>query len=455
MAQTTNRIRIIHGLKLATLGALCVALGCKSLKQSSTLNEAVDNTKLPLHEIPLRNFGYDLSDEYLRQLGQRVNCNMLKQIVAFPKQGLRNSVQALAKSQYVYRDLEANFYDDKTIEKYCKLDKESDNSGATALTQAAQEKGGKVRIIVTSGHRLQSQSKMLGDSIDAWSKTSPGFAVTRVECASPFAPVADCLNEYKSKVNAAGDEQLLFWTHGKGALVVLETLAADKDLRARTIGIVTIGAPFGGSAAQALARSVFRATGKILKKFDIGISAADFERDPFQFLMTPIEQDSNSGQKVRTDNVNLMQASIEMHPNERFKALQQFRDKDFTSEKGDIPVFHIASVLDIAHLDPMPPISYGENGLQVSGKAKNWSNFLQVLTIPSFYDYPLNDGAVALEHAVIPTEYTPKGLKPQMLGLFKLDHTSMSFDKDYQAMDGIPNVAIVDALLATLAAKIQ
>jgi len=239
------------------------------------------------------------------------------------------------------------------------------------------------------------------------------------------------------------NDAVVIWAYGIAGAVAVEAMAGEeaaaKALRNRTALLVTVGSPIGGALPAVAAQvEVTKAFDRIRKRFDImGLQSADDA--VYKAVMKP---------------------AAWLHPNERASYLAtKLKNASFALSRsgpqqrlGDkLNIAHVAAIQDPGNLRFFPRIGDGEAAKLGLGDITS-----QLLT-PVYQTFPLSDGIVALEHAVIPKRLAPQGVDVRLLGVLRMGHwdlalagpdTSTKVGRDLARLHEVPVLAIVDALLA-------
>jgi hypothetical protein len=457
-------------LSALSVAALASGTGCKTPN-----SQASSQIKAELAETPpgtpfeLSGFDYTLDRRGYFAIARRVGCDRAKKILALPQNGnLAAATRKLARSTQFYNDMRDTLSNNVNLQRGCTQAKapaaepaeHEPTSGVEAVVQAAGGAG--VTIVLVGGFgQAQSAEGILAESRRLWEQKDLGgkLSVGRADCPELAGTLEECADFLVSAMKETPEgKKLLFWAHGSGGNIVLEALSKTPELRDRTLGIVTVGAPIGGAAIATILRPTLRVAATAIAKLT-GTDESLIEADPVAAIMLPVEAAVGESRVTKIAEAKakaLEQATRALHPNARGEYIRtQLLNRDFSrSDHSKIPVFHVAAALDFANLNPLPVLTVKDGKIVSDLDSANWGQLLAFIAVPTFANYPLSDGIVALEHAVIPKEAVPSGLDPKLIALFTLNHTTLTFSAVNQKGAMIPNVEIVDGLLDTVATNL-
>jgi hypothetical protein len=143
---------------------------------------------------------------------------------------------------------------------------------------------------------------------------------------------------------------------------------------------------------------------------------------------------------------------------------EKMKQWDFNRHNADpltgqkeLPIFHVVSTLDVARLTPIPLMTVNNDGaIELDNSSTNPTQLAELAMLTSFRNNPLSDSCVAIQHAVIPRNATPRGASPQLLAIMNLDHMSLGFSKSgAQEKRSMPRVEIVDALIDSMLIQLK
>ncbi len=244
----------------------------------------------------------------------------------------------------------------------------------------------------------------------------------------------------------ADTDVLAIWAYGVAGPIVLHAMGGDggdaQKLRNRTAVLVTVGSPIGGALpAIAAQKEVTRAFEKIAKRSEI-VGIANADDAVFKAVMRPADW---------------------LTPEKRAAALNGLKGTTFALARSEaqkkalgdkVQIAHVAAIQDPTNLRFFPRMGGGgDNG----GAKLGLNDIAAQLLMPLYQKFPLSDGVVALEHAVIPTNMVPEGVEARLVGVLRLSHFDLALSgadatktpgRRLEALQTVPALALVDSLFA-------
>jgi hypothetical protein len=441
-------------------------IGCRTREQNNGLTDSSDDPP-EKKTSKLFDFDYVVDNTLHQELAARSGCDSANSRVVFMQKSIPQIAQDLSAAKFPYNYIVQNMLAPQPCSS---LPQKQVGSAMQDLINRLRAKnyaltvvlvGGFGSHLVERGHLYATQNE--------WDHKyeNSGLRVKRLECMpNSYRTDDECAPYLASKVRelmaseGSTPHQYLFWGYSKGGTTVTQMLQESPDIRDNTLGVVTISSPFGGGIPN---EQVYKYLSKILDKFD---QLTLQER----LYLTGIMMTA-SGTQIVAENKELIEKFKSVFGrSERLKTLagvnslrisikQKFLKNvvskwDLTRKtphiltgKLETEIVHLAAISDITQLNITPSFKIDEAGhLSFDITKLNASEAAEFLATDSFARYPIADTCVALEHAVIPTQYKPKGLSNHLIGVLKSDHLALSLDKP-------TDTAAVDAIIATALAK--
>lgn len=479
-------MRYFQTLSLLTLASLALA-SCKAKRSDSDL-ESVDPvlvSKEPsAHGVTFEQFDYDVDATSLKELGSRIGCDEAARWLSVPSSGsLTRSISSVLKSETVYQTLQAEFFDREKIRKKCleggAPPKKAMSDGLNEMLRYVQKtypNDGLTIVMVGGFGSHLGPVRSLDQSMAEWGKIierqpSPVLRVWQIECSNSFAVEDRCAKELLDSLSAKERNEpalmkhhYLLWGFSKGGNTSLEALRLSKELRDKTLALVTMGSPISGSMTMLMLDPVVQKIASTVSSLTTPLSEYA-KKLPLQYLMTPasylIDQTSQPIQiaalMAPKELEQVSQGSKAMLPQARKDYVYNtLKVADYSRSDGTpIPVYHGIALADLGDFKPVPLLTLKEGRLTWKENSHNSDHLAEMGFGAMLKDFPLGDTCVAMQHAVIPKDAVPKGLKPEVFALMTFDHGSLRFTPLEGASSEVPNVAVVDALVSSLAVKMQ
>ncbi len=476
----------------ATIAAvLASAYACKTGRGGSDLKEVAAPAGKGSGTMAGTTFdkldGYESKSDVLAALGRRIGCERAAQWVSVPASGsLDKSLNKLAASDNVYKTFKDEFANTTAIKSAC------DQAGGTtsgvgthvdgflAIYKKVRDAGQGLTFIMQGGFgshltpdgALLTTRKLLneqGKSLEADGVTRP-LRAWRIECSNSYAPDDTCSQELVESIAKKEQEEpsslphmYLFWGYSKGGNTTLQALGMSRELRNKTLALITVASPLGGGVAitvvePALQEAIKSQAAMVNKNPAIAMAA------PAAIAMPP-DAYRKTLDLLTPENMPIVAAGAKsILPVNREKFFKDWlvgqdfsRDPDPVFKHEKIPVFHVASLVDVATLKPFPLLTMKNNQPIAREGSMNFNHFEEMALISTFKDYPLNDTCVALQHAVVPKNRTPANVETSLLGLLRLDHLSLQLASG-TADDGAnvtPGLDIVDAIIDAVDQRLE
>jgi aspartyl aminopeptidase len=117
----------------------------------------------------------------------------------------------------------------------------------------------------------------------------------------------------------------------------------------------------------------------------------------------------------------------------------------------------VSGVVDPSRLESLPILKVKGGKLVAEEGSSDSLHTAQLAALVAAAEHPLSDSCVALEESLLPVkEAKIAGLNPQLLAVLRMDHLSLRFHRmSSEGKYGVPDHAIVDALLSTVAKRIK
>jgi hypothetical protein len=221
----------------------------------------------------------------------------------------------------------------------------------------------------------------------------------------------------------------------------------DPSYREKTLAVITSASPIQGSlltpSLAALLSQLYERDPMAATKLVSSI----FDRMPLGF--EAIEPTASSGEEFLHTVLSLTPAHSEagLYKNYTKKALLKADGKP-------LRVFHLAGLIDTALVQAFPKLTLRNGSVEplYEKTTFNPSNGIELLGLPTHYHYPLGDGVIALEQAVLP-EKLDHGAKAELLGVLRSTHGGMRFEgNNLEAPHD--DSKIIDSILAVVARRL-
>lgn len=423
---------------------------------------------------------HEPQDTLLKKLGQRVGCAVAAKTMIKPKQSsLQNAIANLsantgAQGSY-YDHMRAVLMDQAYIEQSCKdlVGNDTEQDALAGIKKIMNLADGITFVMIGGFGSHAGALGALEDSRGLWTTYAKTLAdpsrlrVWRLDCSNSYASddrcskeIIDLIKKREEKEPSAAKHKFIIWGYSKGGNTGLQALMESRELRSRTLALITNASPLGGGIPMTL---VVPALTKALAARDkiLGKPANNpLLQLPGLYIMAQdphvLSQAEFHAQFVaELDQVKGGADSI--HPATRKKFLyERLKNADFSRDaEGPLPVFHLAGVVDVAALHPLPAMTFDDGRIVGVKGSANGEHLGELAMLPLFRDFPLADTCVALQHAVIPRDALPPGLTSELIGVMQFDHASfrLTAPTNDDRVE-VPNVAFVDAVLDTVAERL-
>jgi hypothetical protein len=361
--------------------------------------------------------------------------------------------------------------DTKAIAQACNrhTPKKGLGEGLTELSALAPE-GVTIFAIGGFGSHVSSEGA-LTTSLRAWQESHRGLFAedkvrfARIECSFSYSSDEtfcgeDALRQIKAFDAASplpGKHRFLLWGYSKGGITAIEVLRRDPSVRARTLAIVTVGAPLRGAMvmdrmAPALDAYVNNTSipgtmetmgaDSVLKVLNLWIGGARADIDVIMKNFSKFRDGAHALTSKERDRI----LRAELSPG----ALAR-------PNGSRIPVFQMAGLIDPRAMAALPVMTVINGKLVPKAGSYDSLHSAQLAALISSADHPLGDSCVALEQALLPVSGAiAAGLEPRFLGVARMDHISLRFHRSNNSFNHeVPDHAFVDATLSTIASGLK
>lgn len=434
--------------------------------------------------VELRKFSHQLDLVAIKEMGARLGCEKTSRWMSYPKSGsLTRSIQSVLASSSVYETVKDEFFNRAAVLTACLSDGEparkSNDHGIKRLLKyvKSQDPAGGVTLIMAGGFGSHiAYETSLDASVEAWDSLldeleDDSFAAWQIECSNSFAPNERCAKELIETIAKretgfprTTNHQYVLWGYSKGGNTIIEALRQSRELRNKTLAVLTNGAPIGGSSAitmlEPAIKRVASAVGRTSERF------LDFANvQPWAYMLTPaaylVDNELAAIKVARlltpAESAQVAQGAAEMTPSVRKSYLYNtMLTADFSRDDGrTIPIFHSAAVVDVATMEPWPLLTVKDGRLMFADNSFNADHLGEMAFTPVMGNYPLNDTCVPLEHSVIPRDAVPEGLSSELVALFAFDHSSHRLTPLPGKQWEVPHLEVVDTLIETMVIKLE
>jgi hypothetical protein len=461
------------------LGSTSLALisSCRTYSKSSQTTAA---NGVEEDSIKLKEFNHEVDQTTLMSLAARIGCKQASEYILQPTSGsMKQTIEGIYAAKSPYDFMQQEIFNLRKAEQSCVTAGEpahrSNTDGMRALIQHAMAKNMGITFVMVGGFGSHlTESGALAESRALWTKTfaaeleSKHFRIVRQECfPNSFASDEVCapklVEKFKELETERGDieHRYLLWGYSKGGTIILQALGTSPELREKTLAMISAASPFGGGLpiemilpiVESLAQKrsnlppAERASLNALLAFGAGPGvdmhdggmaaklAALLEEGPFEALQNGLRS---------------------MLPGSRKNFLTTVvKNWDFTrttpdplTGQKDIPLLHLAAVLDVARLHAIPGATVDSSGHIIpKPNSQDYSQLAEMAMLGAFKKNPLSDTCVALEHAVIPKNVVPKGATSVLMAILNLDHMSIGLSSPGKEAVSRPRTEIVDAII--------
>ena len=457
---------------LLSAGAALIS-GCQPSEQLGTSHLAEAEAR----EVALSEMSLDTTDDFVQSLGSRLGCERAGQLVARPAApSLKTAITRILNPREggtVYQRIQRELWDAGHSAARCQTDVavQGPDVGFDKLVEAVAalepQVGRPVGLTFVAVGGLGSymnERGILEEQVVRWrakaAATQRPVRIWQHNCsryeANDFcAPeLVRRLQELDAVEPSSVQQLYVFWGYSNGGNTVLDALSMSPELQGKTLAVVTLGTPFGGSVIAEELRSM--ATWVRHRRDTDPLTFAAF-RAGFGAQLSAIGD--GGALALLTDNPETYQRAYgSLTPQRRASVLRrELPQKQMTGPLGrDIKFLHVAGVLDVAKLPGLPVVTVREEQLTVREDSAAARQVAQLAALPRFAKYPLSDSIVALEHAVLPKEMLPKGVSSELIALVNLDHSSLSLSKGPDGKDiGVPFEELVDSISEVTARRIS
>jgi hypothetical protein len=434
---------------------------------------------------------YRLTDSLQQALAIRLGCEAASQLALGPSdRSLYARAQAVQNAEDVYQSLLKEFFatDDELIRCMKRWSaagaSRSDDRlrGVKQLIKALSERGYSLTMLAVGGFGSHlTTNGTLWESRQLWAESAneikdetganEPLRAWRIECENSYAPDDVCAPQLLAQVKQLDIEHsvtdpaknlFLIWGYSKGTNTALQALTTSRELRERTLAIVSLGAPIAGSGAIELAEPF---VAEILRRQMAGDGDGSLQL-PFPVLaalapaMNWQETLAEFGRYMIGDAMTTVAAGAKsLRPDQRMSWLQdRFHRADMKREelagfrKSTIPVFHLSALTHMGELRALPALTY-RDGLVIDERSFSFDDTKQFPLSFMSMNYAINDTCVALEHSVLPKKYLPGGVESELIGILRSDHLAMGLSQTKDS--GIPPSLIVDAVTEAVVERLK
>ena len=287
----------------------------------------------------------------------------------------------------------------------------------------------------------------------------------RVECSFSYSPdetfcakdMLTTLEKLDRESPKPGKHKFLLWGYSKGGISALEMLRLSPSLRARTMAVVNVGTPIRGAMVMdrlAPALDTFVASSRlpgtdetlgadtILKMLQMWVGGARTDIDEIMKNFSKFRE----GAHALTSKNRARYLAGALTPNAYLRP-----------NGSKIDIFQVSGVVDPSRLESLPILKVKGGKLVAEEGSSDSLHTAQLAALVAAAEHPLSDSCVALEESLLPVkEAKIAGLNPQLLAVLRMDHLSLRFHRmSSEGKYGVPDHAIVDALLSTVAKRIK
>lgn len=391
-----------------------------------------------------------ISSDLMVEMARRSDCEQMGKVVAWPTRGefgatIEDLISPAKRSLYLRA--QESLWGASRLENLCRdrlwgirpVDA-SRLSGLEHFANAAVESDPsmtRLNIVLVGG--LGSRffnSRVFGHVVTGWEGKSVGttrvpIRVTRWSCTK-YASDNHCAPELSAALGVSeavrggsNGDRYIFFGYSQGGLTSLETIYSRRDVRDRTLAVVTLGSPIGGSPmGMRLLPLLDRVEAKFGKNMTLAKAIA------LGVIASVLGEDASAFIEARLDMDLVREAYSTLLPETRQKFLEgEFARRDYRRSNGtSVPVYHVAGVVDLARMPNLPKLTVDAEGWTVPVMNKSGATSLaEASWVRDFNDYPFSDTVVPLQSAVIPANAMPVGLKSELIGMINVDHSSMGF----------------------------
>ncbi|MEZ4743093.1 MAG: hypothetical protein R3B45_11725 [Bdellovibrionota bacterium] len=458
---------------LALIFLLIMASSCRFWQKNTSKLNSASSVDISNPKISLTKFSYTVDSKFNEILASRIGCEKTAHLLSYPSNGnLPEAIHATVESEIIYDAIVDNFFNLNMNRQPCiniKKNSNEEDSGLKAIVDWNDKRDSKRALtIVTYGDLgdFLNHNNLLDPSIQKWFEyVDQGFNLDlwQLQCSNDFTQIERCSGEMLEEISRREDmtrtidmRNYLFWGYGRGGNIILDSLRRSDALRKNTVGVITINSPLVGNIALDRISPQIESYGKILAE-KLGIAEEHIKKLPPQILLALSYLNNEettlgkfisllSESEIEAMNQGISQLSV----SSRLQYLKEvfFASNFYSNSWKDIPVYHFASILDIARLSVVEKIGQKDQKVDFVSSSLNFENFISLLFSRSFIDYPFSNAFVAIQHSVIPRQFIPTGLKTKLVGLFLLDHFASRFSKAVDADSDSLDVDIVDAILS-------
>jgi hypothetical protein len=438
---------------------------------SASLSEAAGR------EIALAELSLETTGDFVQSLGARLGCEKAGHLVSRPTApSLKTAVTRILNSREggtVYQRIQRELWNPEHSASACQTDGATPGPDAgfeslvDAVTKLESQVGHRVGLTFVAVGGLGSymnERGVLEEQVVRWrAKTAAEGKPVRVwqhNCsryeANDFcAPELVRRLQELDAVQPSDVKQLyVFWGYSNGGNTVLDALLQSEDLQRKTLAVVTLGTPFGGSVIAEELRSV---ANWVRHRRDTDPTTFAAFRAGFDAQLSALGD--GGALALLADNPETYQRAYgSLTPQRRAGFLRaDLPQRKLVGPFGrDIKFLHVAGILDVARLPGLPIMTVRDDQLAIRQDSAAARQVAQLAALPRFAKYPLSDSIVALEHAVLPREMLPKGVSSELIALVNLDHSSLSLSKGLDGKDiGVPFAELVDSISEVTARRIS
>ncbi len=421
---------------------------------------------------------------FLKELSARIGCDDAAQWVAMPETGADQFTATLStmKSEAKKREgredrarswyslIKKHLFNTKKIAEQCRREPSAVKEDGIAMLASKYPDG--LTVVALGGFGSHSGSEgTLTTSFAQWQKSNANLVASkkidfvRVECSFSYSPdetfcaddMLHTLQESIKRQDPSGKHKLLLWGYSKGGLSAVEMLRKSSWLRDQTVAVISVGSPFQGSM---LIDRMAPAVDAFVESSRIPGTSETMGADTVMKLLqmwvggarTDIDEIMTNFGKVR-EGVH----SLTTKSRADYLKRKLIPNNFLRSNGSKIQVFQIAGIIDPSRVLALPVMRVKGGKLFAVDHSHDPLHTAQATAMMSATAKPLSDSCVALEDALLPVEPAHgSGLDSQFLALVRLDHLGLRFHRmATEVKHGVPDHAIVDAAIATVARRIQ
>lgn len=320
-----------------------------------------------------------------------------------------------------------------------------ENLGTFRLRAAAMKEKGLRMVVVLASAEDATVAPGFMTSVKAALAAMPELVVKEVKLKG-LGGLEQATQDAQTQLadGVTDTDALIIWAYGVAGPIVVNAMAGDADpavkLRNRTGLLMTVASPMGGALPALVADKEVKSTvDRLISRFSV-LGFKSMDDATYRAAMRPADW---------------------LRPEARAGYLQALKGQNFGLSRSPaqkaalgerLEIAHVAAVQDPANLRVLPRFT-AEGGTKYG-----IADLSGQLLLPIYQSFPLSDGVVALEHAVIPPGLAPAGVDVRLTGVLRLGHFDMAFGtrdtneapgRQVQKLAELPSLAIADALFAS------